>query len=224
MKNRAAALGAAFLLLASVLFCPSVRVLASAAYTSLINVWLQNSKIDSTPIGQSVQASGQFTNLYSTGGAVNAVVGNVTPNVGTFTTATATTFSGALSGNATTATNLQSSPTQCGGGTVATGIAANGNANCTTKGAVTGTQVLLPNQSLCTPATSTDSQCSGSITFSSLGDANYTVSVTTYDTAGAQLSLTMTGKSATGFNYVLTCTFFCSTFNGPAADIRVFHP
>jgi hypothetical protein len=51
---------------------------------------------------------------------------------------TTLTYSGAggLAANASTATTLAATPTQCGGGTpIATGIAANGNANCTAAGA-----------------------------------------------------------------------------------------
>ena len=64
----------------------------------------------------------------------------------------ATTFTGALSGNATTATALASTPTQCSSNNFATGIAASGNANCATPPqgtvtSVTGTvnQIVVTN-------------------------------------------------------------------------------
>ena len=48
-------------------------------------------------------------------------------NTGTVTLGTTT---GNISGNAGTASALASTPSQCSGSDVATGIAANGNANC----------------------------------------------------------------------------------------------
>ncbi len=63
MKKKIAACGAAFLLLASMLLVPSVRVKASAAYTTIINMAILNSKIDATPIGQTTPSNGTFTTV-----------------------------------------------------------------------------------------------------------------------------------------------------------------
>lgn len=61
-------------------------------------------------------------------------------------TLTATTFSGALSGNATTATALASNPSDCASDTYATTIAASGNLTCAsvTNASTTGTAVNTP--------------------------------------------------------------------------------
>lgn len=131
---------------------------------------------------------------------------------------------GIFTGNAATATALQNNPTNCAGGTVSTGIATSGNANCTARPAITGSQVLLPTTALCTPSTSTDASCTGSISFTAFSDTAYTVSATTYDTSGANLLFTMTGKFTGSISYTLTCTFNCGSFSGPAADIRIYHP
>lgn len=48
-------------------------------------------------------------------------------------------FTGPLTGNASTATALATTPTQCSGSQFSTGIAANGNANCSTPSAGSGT-------------------------------------------------------------------------------------
>jgi hypothetical protein len=264
MKNRMAAYGAAFLLLASLFLIPSVRSHASASFTTLLEVWVLDGKVDNSPIGGSVPSSGNFTSLISTSGFINATVGNLTPAAGAFTSLSSTggaingaiglsapnqanftrisvrpipparsldrlrdrmagTLTGSVVGNSATATAFDHSPSTCTSGTVSTGIGSGGNSTCTARPAITGAQVNLPLQGLCTPPTSTDGSCTGSISFASFGDTAYTVSATTYDTSGANLLFTITGKFTTSISYTLACTFNCSSFNGPAADIRIFH-
>lgn len=65
------------------------------------------------------------TGLVTVGGATITQAG-----AGTFSTLAATTFTGAVVGNASTATALAANPTDCSTGEFATGIAANGNLTC----------------------------------------------------------------------------------------------
>ena len=91
MKKTAAALGAAFLLLAVILFAPIRKVGAQSGYTTLWSQWIQSSLIDSTPIGQTTPAAGSFTSLNAN--AMNSTsVGLTTPEAGNFTSLNATTF------------------------------------------------------------------------------------------------------------------------------------
>jgi hypothetical protein len=63
MKNRiVAASGAAFLLLA-VLFVPAFKSSASVAYITLLNTWIQNGKIDNSPVGSMTPSTGAFTTV-----------------------------------------------------------------------------------------------------------------------------------------------------------------
>lgn len=64
MKKMLAASGAAFVLLAAILFVP-FKVGATSTYTTIYRTWMQGSKIDSTPIGQTTAAAGSFTSLSS---------------------------------------------------------------------------------------------------------------------------------------------------------------
>jgi hypothetical protein len=127
MKKMAAAFGAAFLLLA-ILFAPIFRVGASPVYTSLYRIAVTGSLIDSTPIGATTPSTGAFTSLSSTSGALNGSIGSTTPGTGAFTTASASGgFTGNLTGNASTATALQSAPSTCTSPSVAKGIDVSGN-------------------------------------------------------------------------------------------------
>lgn len=94
--------------LLALLIVPVLCVIALAqSYTRMPYLAIVLSKIDST------------------------VIGGTTPATAAFTIATATSyFSGALHGNATTATALAATPSQCSADQAALGIAANGNANC----------------------------------------------------------------------------------------------
>jgi hypothetical protein len=103
MKNRLAALGAAFLLLV-IIFAVPVRKVAAVTYTKIRAAWIQASLIDSTPIGSNTPSTGAFT-------SASASIG----------------FTGSLTGNASTATALAATPTSCGTNGIATGISANGN-------------------------------------------------------------------------------------------------
>lgn len=83
-------------------------------------------------------AGGVFTTNTSTNAAYNLLFGLTSTTVGfdagqltynpSTNVLTAPTFSGALTGNASTASSLTGTPTQCSGGQVPTGILANGNA------------------------------------------------------------------------------------------------
>ncbi|HVW23715.1 MAG TPA: MerR family DNA-binding transcriptional regulator [Candidatus Saccharimonadales bacterium] len=87
--------------------------------------------VGSTINGLTVSAgalSGVTGLTFGAAGTLDLASSNVT-NGGTIT---ATTFNGALTGNATTATALQATPTGCGANTFARSIAANGNLTCAT--------------------------------------------------------------------------------------------
>jgi hypothetical protein len=84
MKKTLAALGAAFILLAVLLFAPIVKV-KGATPTNLFSVLITGSDIESTPIGASSPSTGAFTSLSSTGGSLNGTIGTTTPTLGSFT-------------------------------------------------------------------------------------------------------------------------------------------
>ena len=91
MKKTLAALGAAFLLLAVLLFAPIVKV-KGATPTNLFSVLITRSEIESTTIGASSPSTGAFTSLSSTGGSLNGTIGTTTPNLGSFTSVIASTL------------------------------------------------------------------------------------------------------------------------------------
>jgi hypothetical protein len=127
---------------------------------------------------------------------------------------------GTWNNNANTATALAATPSQCTSPQVATGIAANGNANCTTNTAVQFFDVVV-----CTPGTSTDSTCSGSFSLlATMADTNYGVWMQVVETSGAFIFATQTGAlTTTSVPYTVTCTFNCSVINAPTLHVMVRH-
>jgi hypothetical protein len=89
-------------------------------------------------------------------------IGSLTGNASTATnvpysglTGTVPTWNQNTTGNAATASALATTPTQCTGGQFATGIAANGNANCATSGGGSGTTATastVPGDLICAKA------------------------------------------------------------------------
>jgi len=84
-------------------------------------------------------------------------------------------------------------------------------------------------QAGCTPASSTDSQCTGSITISpAFADASYIPQLTVNNNGtaqNAQLLITVNGALMAGsIPYTLTCTFYCSPVNAPTIYVHAFHP
>lgn len=123
-------------------------------------------------------------------------------------------------GNASTASALAATPSQCSAGQYATGIAANGNANC---GSNSDKYVVAA--TTCTPTTSTDASCTGTIAFgSSFADTNYGVWTQLTESSGAFLFMTVTSKTTSGISYAITCTFNCSAISQPTVDIYAHHP
>jgi hypothetical protein len=84
MKKMLAASGAAFLLLAVVLFAPIVKVHGSTTPTNLFSILITGSDIESTTIGATSPSTGAFTSLSSSSGALNGSIGATTPNSGVF--------------------------------------------------------------------------------------------------------------------------------------------
>lgn len=80
----------------------------------------------------------------------------------------------------------------------------------------------------CTPASSTDSQCTGSITISpAFADANYIPQLTANGNGGSVPNLVVTvngALSAGSIPYALSCTFDCGTVNAPTIYVHAFHP
>ena len=97
-----------------------------------------------------------------------------------------------------------------------------------------GTSINLSNFRIfsvtgCTPAASTDLQCTGTITVSpAFADASYFVVLTANNNGTAQnasLPVTVNGSLASNsIPYVISCTFFCSPVNTPTIYVFAFHP
>jgi hypothetical protein len=85
-----------------------------------------------------------------------------------------------VKGNASTATALAATPTQCGTGSYATGIQSNGDANCSAAGGPSIQTIQVTGTSeICTTGTAAFSQCAGSspVTWTTaFADTNYSVS------------------------------------------------
>ncbi|KAA6459616.1 hypothetical protein DYQ86_15975 [Acidobacteria bacterium AB60] len=143
-------------------------------------------------------------------------------------------LTGNVTGNASTASALAASPTNCSSPNYARGVNASGTANCAQPAAseISGLTTLigaagiqrLNNYGLCTPSTSTDAQCTGTVSFTGYSDANWGVNYSITESTGAQLSLVVTSKSSTSFAYALTCTFFCGSIAAPTGDFTIWHP
>lgn len=84
-----------------------------------------------------------------------------------------------------------------------------------------------PNQSLCTPTTSTDANCTGTFTFPSsfaFADTSYGLNITAESTSGAFVFATVTAKTTTTASYTITCTFNCGSYGTLTFDILGWHP
>jgi hypothetical protein len=154
-----------------------------------------------------------------TSGDVTTALGFTPPSI-TGTGATGTwnisiTGNAATATTATTATALAGTPTQCSSG-YATGIAANGNANCAGSSSI----IESFNVAGCSAPASTDSQCNGTITLATaMPDTNYTPTLTVNATGflpvggggpGPYLSIQVAGAlTTTTIPYNISCTFGC---------------
>jgi hypothetical protein len=80
----------------------------------------------------------------------------------------------------------------------------------------------------CTPASSTDSQCTGTITISpAFADASYIPQLTANGNGGSVPNLVVTvngALSAGSIPYAISCTFGCGTVNAPTIYVHAFHP
>lgn len=82
-------------------------------------------------------------------------------------------------------------------------------------------------QTLCTPATSTDSNCTGTFTYPSsfaFADTSYGLQIQANSSTGANVFAVVTAKTTTTFGYTVTCTFNCSSYGTLTFDIRGTHP
>lgn len=194
MRKNLAAYGAAFVLLAAgILFAPIAKVHGSG-YTTLWSQWIQNSLIDSTPIGSTTPSTGAFTaltassgsisSLSSSSGAINASVGATTANTGNFSTLT---LNGAgpvgytLCGNGT-------SYVPCGSSTAVddyfsfTGCSVNNSGNL----------------NACTSSVTFTSGGNTSPTFAAMPDTNYQVFCTVDTGTSSSASFSLSGGATTG--------------------------
>jgi hypothetical protein len=103
------------------------------------------------------------------------------------------------------------------------GTAFTGNAASSDHFSSTYSRVLV-NQSLCTPGNSTDAACTGSVGFTALADASYAVLLQPKAASGAYIVSTITSKSASFFNYAISCTFNCGSVGTVTADVWLYHP
>lgn len=77
---------------------------------------------------------------------------------------------------------------------------------------------------VCTPGTSTDSVCSGSIPIPTQPDTSYQAFLTINAGNVANLAINLGGsKTTTSVPYNITCTFTCGTINQPVIDVHIHH-
>jgi hypothetical protein len=102
-----------------------------------------------------------------------------------------------------------------------------GSITCGTSGSF-GTAIRVFSATGCTPASSTDSQCTGTITVSpSFADANYIPTLTANGNGGStpNILVTVNGSlTSSGIPYALSCTFGCGTVNAPTIYVIAIHP
>lgn len=146
--------------------CMLLAVAAMATtYTTITSVAIINSIMDSTVIGGNVPAAGSFTTVNSSSGFTGNLTGSVT-------------------GNASTATALAASPTQCTAPQFAEGVTTSGNANCATPTS-TG-NFGIKTGGTCSTTNSAGNTCTVSVNLNvSEPDTNYAVSCTGVGPTGA---------------------------------------
>lgn len=105
--------------------------------------------------------------------------------------------------------------------------ASGGTFSCGTSSSF-GTAIRVFSVTGCTPASSTDSQCSGTITVSpAFADANYIPQLTANGNGGTSPNLVVTVNGSLSSNsipYVLSCSFDCGTVNAPTIYVTAIHP
>jgi hypothetical protein len=91
-----------------------------------------------------------------------------------------------------------------------------------------GQQLINRNfsQSGCSPPTSTDSSCSGTVNISpALPDASYTPQLTLNSINGAFLAISVSGSlTSSSIPYTITCTFNCGSISTPTIYVHLEHP
>lgn len=129
----------------------------------------------------------------------------------------------AISGNSGTTTRLATAGTPCTGTLKPSGVDVSGNSIGCTAPITTVDQNFAVTG--CTPGTSTDSTCSGTITLpASFADTTYFPQLQVSESSGAFLFAVVTG--ALGVNtipYTITCTFNCSVINAPTIYVWARH-
>lgn len=168
--------------------------------TTMRQVSIVQSTINSTPIGQSSPSSASFTNINAN-------------------TVNAANFSGSLNGNATTASGLANTPGQCGGGQFSTGIQPSGAANCAANPTTTrtcngnGCYTLTPDGTIHAFGSSAASFSGSTVGFATVTlpatfSNNLVVTVTPTQPPNGNndnMSHYVTSKSATSLSVVFRC-------------------
>jgi hypothetical protein len=131
-----------------------------------------------------------------------------------------------ISSNAATASALAASPSNCSANNATTGIAANGTAQGCFAPLLASKTIVMVNTSVCTPTTSTDANCTGSITLSGGGyaDSAYAALLQVTSSAAASIGIVVTSKTATTISYSVYCTFNCGSYGTVQADVFTYHP
>jgi hypothetical protein len=153
--------------------------------------------------------AGGFSWWSLTGSTLTSQIMNLTPGgvltVATVDANTSGTHTGAVVGNASTASALATTPSNCGSGKISYGISANGNALCDSSSYLM--QPLVITSGICTTGTSAWSNCSFSVNWpSSFADSNYAVSCSAGIGQGTSAALTgvfISGKTASSFTITL---------------------
>ena len=115
---------------------------------------------DIPPINLASSTNGGVTGLLPNGNLANDSI-----TLGTTNVLLGGTIASASGFNSATSTALAATPTQCTAGDYSTGIAANGNANCTALPASFQTQTMIITSGICTTGTTSYAQCSFSETW-----------------------------------------------------------
>lgn len=139
---------------------------------------------------------------------------------------TAPSFTGSLVGNASTASALATTPTGCGGGTFATGIAANGNLTCSaiSNGATSGTPLSSPNTLVLRDGSGNFS--AGTITATLNGSASSISGIVPTANGGTGLNSTATFPSSgvvsttTGSETLTNKTLTTPVINSPTGLVK----
>lgn len=102
-----------------------------------------------------------------------------------------------------------------------------GRVTAMTSGTCFGIQKTWAAQTLCTPATSTDANCTGTYTFPAsfaFADTGYSLFFQGLSSTGAGIFAVVTSKGLNNVGYNVWCTFGCSSYGTVTFDVFAIHP